>query len=387
MLYWDHAATTPPYKEVVETLAEIMNQHYGNPSALHQAGEDAGKLLKKAREVCAITLGVQASEMVFTSGATEGNNLAIKGAAMQYRSRGQHLITTETEHPSVYECFRQLEGLGWEVTYIPVDEYGVVDLQALAQAVRKDTVLVSVMHVNNETGTIQPLTEIGKVIKEQNARTLFHVDGVQGFGKLPVSLKEWKVDLYTLSAHKFKGPKGAGIMYVKQGVMLFPLLAGGSQENGHRPGTENVAAAAAVAKAMRLAQERQVTFCDRIGKLRNLLLEEIRNTPDFVLNSSELGAPHIVHFSYPGLKPEVLVHTLEELGMLVSTKSACSSRNSEPSRVLKAMGKDKTMAASGIRISMGWEHSEDDVIRLIKALRQSVEKLRPLTTTKRGKII
>ncbi|MGM1046556.1 MAG: cysteine desulfurase family protein [Bacillota bacterium] len=383
MLYWDHAATTPPYKEVVETMAEIMNQHYGNPSALHQAGEDAAKLLKRAREVCAGTLGVQSSEIVFTSGATEGNNIAIKGVAMHYRSRGQHIITTKTEHPSVYECCRQLESLGWEITYVPVDEYGVVDPLQVASVVRKDTVLVSIMHVNNETGAVQPLDEIGKLVKEKNSRTLFHVDGVQGFGKLSVSLKDWKVDLYTLSAHKFKGPKGAGILYVQQGIKLFPLLAGGSQENGQRPGTENVASAVAVAKAMRLAQERQDTFYDKIGKLRNLLLNEIRSIPDFVLNSSEKGAPHIVHFSYPGLKPEVLVHTLEELGMLVSTKSACSSRNSEPSRVLQAMGKDKEIAASGIRISMGWEHTDDDMNRLVIALRQSADKLRPLSA-KRG---
>ncbi len=364
-------------------MAEVMNRHYGNPSALHRAGEDAGKLLKRAREVCAGTLEVEPSEIIFTSGATEGNNIAIKGAAMQYRTRGQHLITTTTEHPSVYECFKQLETLGWEVTYIPVNEDGVVNAQQLAEAVRKDTVLVSVMHVNNETGAVMPLAEIGSLIKTKNARTLFHVDGVQGFGKLPVLLKDWKTDLYTLSAHKFKGPKGAGILYVREGVTLFPLLAGGSQENGHRPGTENVASAVAVAKAMRMGQERQPLFYDKIGKLRNSLMNEIRSIPEFVLNSSEQGAPHIVHFSYPGLKPEVMVHTLEELGMLVSTKSACSSRNSEPSRVLTAMGKNKELASSGIRISLGWEHTEDDVIQLVNAIHQAVEKLRPLTV-KRG---
>lgn len=383
MLYWDHAATTPPHKEVVDTMAEIMNMHYGNPSALHQAGEDAAKLLKRAREVCAAALGVQPVEIVFTSGATEGNNIAIKGAAIQYRSRGQHIITTKTEHPSVYECFKQLERLGWKVTYVSVDEFGQVDPLDVEKAIRKDTVLVSIMHVNNETGAVQPLDELGKRIKEKNNRTLFHVDGVQGFGKLPVSLKDWKVDLYTLSAHKFKGPKGAGVMYVREGIELFPLLSGGSQENGQRPGTVNVASAVAVAKAMRLAQEHQRTFYDKIGRLRNLLMTEIRNIPDFVLNSSEKGAPHIVHFSYPGLKPEVLVHTLEEHGMLVSTKSACSSRNSEPSRVLQAMGKDDDIAASGIRISLGWEHTEDDIGRLIKALHQSVDQLRPLRAKRR----
>lgn len=383
MLYFDHAATTPPYREVVETMAEIMNKHYGNPSALHRGGEDAAKLLKRAREVCAEALFVSPSEIVFTSGATEGNNMAIKGAALQYRSRGRHLITTGTEHPSVYENFKQLEGFGWEVTYVPVDEHGVVDPAVLAREVRKDTVLVSVMHVNNETGAVQPVREIGQYVKEKNSRTLFHIDGVQGFGKLPVDLKSWKADLYTLSAHKFKGPKGAGIMYVKQGVDLFPLLAGGTQESGHRAGTENVAAAAAVAKSIRLASERQQDFYGKISRLRDKLLEQIRRMPEFLLNSSESGAPHIIHFSYPGLKPEVLVHTLEELGFLVSTKSACSSKTSEPSRVLTFMGKEKEIASSGIRISLGWEHTEEDVSRLCDALEQAVLSLRPLTA-KRG---
>ncbi|QCT02205.1 Cysteine desulfurase [Paenibacillus algicola] len=382
MHYFDHAATTPPYPEVIQTLTDIMSLYYGNPSALHRAGEDAAKLLKKAREVCAAALSALPSEIVFTSGATEGNNMAIKGAAMHYQSRGRHLITAVTEHPSVYQAFRQLEELGWEVTWMPVAGDGTVDPAALAEHVRKDTVLVSIMHVNNETGAVQPLEDIGRRIKEKNSRVLFHVDGVQGFGKLPVSLQNWQADLYTLSAHKFKGPKGAGIMYVKQGVQLYPLIAGGSQEGGYRGGTENVAAAAAVAKAMRLSAERQAEFYERARRLRDILVHHIADMPELMLNSSEHGAPHIIHFSYPGLKPEVLVHTLEEGGFLVSTKSACSSKSSEPSRTLIEMGRNADEAASGIRISLGWEHTEAEVRELGAALKSAVAQLAPMTGRK-----
>lgn len=382
LIYWDHAATTPPDDDVVSTMTEIMKRHYGNPSALHQYGEEAAKLLKKAREVCAAALEVDPVEIVLTSGATEGNNMAIKGAALQYRSRGNHLITTRTEHPSVYESFRQLEQLGWEVTYLPVDADGLVDLQALADVIRKDTLLVSIMHVNNETGAVQPLSEIGSLIKQKNHRTLFHVDGVQGFGKLEVSLKEWHADLYTLSAHKFNGPRGIGVLYVRQGVELFPLLSGGQQENGHRAGTENVAAAVGMAKAMRLGRERQPEFFRNASLIRDQLLQEIACISGTVLNSSKQGAPHIVNFSYPGVKPEVIVHALEELGMLVSTKSACSSKLSEPSRVLLEMGREMSIASSGIRISFGRNSRLEDAELLMDALRAVAAKLRPFIDRK-----
>ena len=231
--------------------------------------------------MCAAALDVQPTEIVFTSGATEGNNMAIKGAAMQYSSRGRHIITTRTEHPSVYESCKQLETLGWEVTYLPVDAAGVLDLAALTEALRKDTVLVSIMHVNNETGAIQPLTEVGRIVKERNSRTLLHIDGVQGFGKLPVTLSQWQADLYSLSAHKFNGPRGMGVLYIKQGVQLFPLVSGGSQENGHRAGTENVAGAVAMSKAMRLSRERQPEFYARMTEIRELLVQGIRKIPDW----------------------------------------------------------------------------------------------------------
>lgn len=240
MKYFDHAATTPPYEEVIDTITEVMKQHYGNPSSLHQYGLDSAKLLQMARKVCADAMHIAPEEVIFTSSATESNNLAIKGAAIEYRSRGRHIVTTMIEHPSVYECCRQLEQLGYEITFIPVDERGKVSADRVLQAVRKDTVLVSVMQVNNETGSIQPIEEIGRRLKKEHPKVIFHVDGVQGFGKLPLLTKEAGVDLYSISAHKFRGPKGAGLLLVRKGIRLFPLLAGGGQEAGLRSGTENL---------------------------------------------------------------------------------------------------------------------------------------------------
>lgn len=216
MLYWDYAAATPPYEDVVKTMEQIMKLHYANPSSLHRAGSEAAKLIRRSREVCAAALSVQPKEILFTSGATESNNLAIKGAALQYQSRGRHLITTEIEHPSVYESCLQLQQNGWEITFVAPDSTGMIDPERVAAAVRRDTVLVSVMHVNNEIGTIQPLMEIGRLIKSVNSRTLFHVDGVQGYGKLAVDLKGWEADLYSLSPHKIRGPRGQSFSILKK---------------------------------------------------------------------------------------------------------------------------------------------------------------------------
>lgn len=378
MIYWDHAASTPPYDDVIRTVTEIMNKHYGNPSSIHQMGEDAIKLLNRTRKVCADALHVNPSEIVFTSGATEGNNLGVKGAAMQYMSRGKHLITTEIEHASVYESFLQLQKWGFEVTFLPVDSHGRVDVKSLTAAIRKDTILVSIMHVNNEMGAVQPIEEIGYEIKRCNPRTLFHVDGVQGFGKLPVELKKWCIDLYTLSAHKFRGPRGAGLLYVRDGLQLTPLLSGGSQEFGWRAGTENMPLLVAMAKAMRMAVERQPAFTRDVSMLRNRIFEIIRNIQGLHLHSDEDGAPHIIQFSYPGMKSEVLLHTLESEGMLVSTRSACSSKKAEPSRVLLSMGLSMEEAVSGIRISLGDNHTEEEVNQLEHALRTAIKQLRPM---------
>lgn len=375
MLYWDYAAASPPYEEVVQTVEQIMKLHYANPSSLHRAGVEADRLIVRSREVCAAALGVQPQEILFTSGATESNNLAIKGAALQYQSRGRHIVTTEIEHPSVYESCLQLQSLGWEVTFVAPDSTGRVAPAEVAAAVRRDTVLVSVMHVNNETGAVQPLREIGRQVKTANHRTLFHVDGVQGYGKLEPKIIEWQADLYSLSPHKVRGPRGVGILFAREGISLFPLLTGGSQERGTRAGTENAAAIVASAKAIRMSGERREAFVRQIIPLRDRLLEFVSAIPEFTVNSSRDGAPHIVHFSYPAVNGEVMARKLEELGMTVSTRSACSSRLAEPSRVLLSMGRDAATALGGVRISFGDSHTEADVAALEQALLTAVQAL------------
>lgn len=378
MIYFDHAATTPPYEDVARTVAEVMARHYGNPSSLHRLGEESAKLLDKAREVSAAALGVRPREIVYTGGATESNNMAIKGAALQFAGRGKHLITTATEHPSVLESVKQLAFWGWETTLLPVDGDGCVNAEQVRAAVRADTVLVSVMHVNNETGTVQPVEEIGRMLKSAAPRVLFHVDGVQGFGKLPLSLSDSGIDLYSLSAHKLRGPKGIGLLYVREGLKLAPLLAGGGQEGGYRSGTENIPYIVAFAKALRLAAEGREARANKLYRLRERLTQGLGELPELTVNSPAQGAPHIVHFSYPGMKAEALLHMLEEEGFFVSTRSACSSKRSEPSRVLLAMGKSMDIASSGIRISLGDEHEERDIDALLAALEQSVKRLQAL---------
>ncbi|ANF97715.1 cysteine desulfurase family protein [Paenibacillus bovis] len=378
MKYFDYAATTPPYPEVVRAMSQIMDKHYGNPSSLHRYGEESERLIRRAREVTAGILDVQPAEIIWTSGATESNNLAIKGAALRKGRMQGHLITTMIEHPSVYETFRQLELFGFEVSYINPQPNGTVSPEDILAAIRPDTILVSVMHVNNETGAVQPIEQITRLIKSHHPRVLVHVDGVQGFGKIPMSLKEWGIDLYSLSAHKLRGPKGTGLLYVKLGLELLPLLAGGGQEQGYRSGTENAAGIAGMTKALRLITEQQPQQYKHLCRLRDTLQQAICDIPGLVLTEVIPVAPHIIHFMYPGMKSEVVLHSLEQQGCLVSTQSACSSRKSVPSRVLTAMGMDREHAGSGIRISLGDKHTSEDVEYLIGALRQTVQSLRSL---------
>lgn len=378
MIYFDHAATSPPHEDVTRTIAEVMAEHYGNPSSLHRLGDESGKLLRRAREVCADSLKVKPSEIVFTSGATESNNLALKGVAWQYISRGKHIVTTMIEHPSVFECCKQLQSLGWEVTYLPVNSSGQVTAEQVSAVIREDTILVSVMHVNNEIGTVQPIAEIGAMLKNNYPRVLFHVDGVQGFGKIPLSISECGIDLYSLSAHKWRGPKGIGLLYVRDGLVLSPLMAGGGQEGGLRPGTENVPNIVGMAKAIRLANENVAAKSKEMSRLKDILIHGIQDIPELVLNSEKDGAPHIIHFSYPGMKAEVILHMLEEEGFIVSTQSACSSKHLEPSRVLLAMGKDAATASSGIRISLVSEHTDEHINKLLNSLTKIVNKLKKL---------
>lgn len=377
MLYFDHCASTPPYDEVVQTMMEVMKSEYANPSSLHRAGANADKLIERSRSMLTDRLQASHGQWLFTSGGTESNNLAIKGIARQYAGRGKHLITTQIEHASVYESFAQLEQEGFRVTYLPVSKSGHVRIGQLEEALTDETILVSIMHVNNEIGTIQPLGEIGRLLK-RFPKVMFHVDAVQSLSKLPIPIKEWGIDLLSGSAHKLRGPKGVGFLFVREGISLYPMFTGGSQESGFRPGTQNVPAIVASAKALRMSIETMERRESRMKQLKQLLIGLIGEIPELKLNGAEPAASHIIHFSYPGMKPEVIIHMLEQHGIMASTRSACSSKDDKPSRVLLAIGASHEQAAGGVRISLGDEHEERDITALAASLRQVVGQLKPL---------
>ncbi|WP_194843380.1 cysteine desulfurase family protein [Paenibacillus sp. B01] len=386
VLYFDHGASTPPHPEVIRTLAEVMGRHYANPSSIHGAGLEAGRLLRRSQELAAELTGTSAEEWVFTSGGTESNQLAVVGAARAARSRGRHVIVSQIEHPSVKQAADRLEAEGFETTRLPVDGNGRIRLDSLEAALRPDTTLVSLMHVNNEVGSVQPIEEAGALLR-RFPEVLFHVDGVQSVGKLPIRLKEWGIDLFSASAHKLRGPKGTGFLYVRAGVRLEPLIGGSGLDGSWRGGTPNVPAIVASAKALRLAMEGRTERTERMGRLRKRLIGRLDAIPELRLSGdpdpdSPLQAPHVLHLSYPGMKPEVVVHALEEEGIIVSTKSACSSKDEKPSEVLLAMGYPVSRAAGGIRITFGDEHDEEAADRLADSLEAVVKRLKPLERSK-----
>lgn len=374
MLYFDHSASTPPYEEVIQTMYEVMKKHYANPSSMHKLGVESNQLIARSRALIASKFQTTDGKWLFTSGGTESNNLALIGAAYRYRNRGNHIITTAIEHPSVYETLRSLEKDGFEVTYLPVDEGGHVHVNQLKKSITDQTILVSVMHVNNEVGAIQPIEEIGQLLAEY-PRILFHVDAVQSIGKVDIYPEKFGVDLLTGSVHKLRGPKGIGLLYVRGGISLAPRRIGGSQEEGLVAGTENVPAIVAAAKAIRMTMDAKEKNAAHYAELSKQLRTGISAIPELRLNGSEPLAPHIVHFSYPGIRPEVVIHMLEQHHIMASTKSACSSKEEKPSRILQAMGLDRDLAISGIRISFGEEHTTADVDILLQALKQTITNL------------
>ncbi|MBB3869695.1 cysteine desulfurase [Parageobacillus toebii NBRC 107807] len=379
MIYLDNSATTKPFPEVVDSFVTVATKYFGNPSSLHELGMKAERLLTQAREQIAASLQVKPSEIIFTSGGTEANNFAIKGVAFQYRHRGNHIITTAIEHPSVSEACHQLEQLGFEVTYLPVNENGVVTVEQVKKALRDDTILVSIMHVNNEVGAIQPVEEIGELLSNY-PKTIFHVDRVQGISKVPLDMKKAHIDLCTMSAHKFHGLRGAGILYVRQGIQLSPLLAGGGQEMQLRSGTENVPAIVAMAKALRMSLEKYDKQIDYLLEVKQAWLNELKEIPFIQINTPlEHSAPHIINFSLDGIKPEVFVHELEKNDIFVSTTSACSSKKKAPSKTLLAMGMGDKRAESGIRISLSFENTLEEIPIAIAVMKKAIEKLREVT--------
>lgn len=378
-IYLDNAATTKPHPAVVEAVTRALVTDYGNPSSLHGKGVAAERLLTSARDAVARTLGVDLEAIVFTSGGTEANNLAIHGTLAH--TRGRHVVTTTVEHSSVGTPLQTLAERGWSVTALPVDRSGRVSLSELQKALRSDTALVSVMAVNNELGTIQPIDDVGRVVRQHNAnggRAVFHVDAVQAWGKIPLHPVAWGVDLMSLSAHKIHGPKGVGVLYVRRGVQLTPRQVGGEQEGGVRPGTENapgIAGLGAAAQLLSAGAEANL----KVRELSDRLRSGIESLSDARINTDRnASVPHILSATFRGVRGEMLLHRLSQDGVLVSTGSACHSQSVTPSHVLLAIGLSDTDAKSTIRFSLSRFTTASEIDTTVRVLGTAVSELRAL---------
>jgi Cysteine sulfinate desulfinase/cysteine desulfurase and related enzymes len=379
-IYLDYAATTPLDPRVLEAMMPYMTEHFGNPNSIHSFGREARRAIDEAREKIAQLLNCQPSEIVFTSGGTESDNLALRGIAEAYRHKGNHIVTTAIEHHAVLRTCKALEDMGFFVTYLPVDEHGLVSPEQVAEAVNERTILVSVMHANNEIGTIEPIAEIVRAVKEKRPDTIVHTDAVQTVGHIPVDIQELGVDLLSFSAHKFYGPKGIGGLFVRKGVRLVPQITGGGQERNRRSGTENVAAIVGMAKALELAVEEMPTELPRLQALRDELITGVLSRiPETRLNGHPtLRLPHNANFSFRGIEGEALLLQLDLNGIAASSGSACSSGSLEPSHVLLALGLDYELAIGSLRITLGRFTTREHILRLLDLLPKVVEKLRAL---------
>lgn len=379
-IYLDNAATTRPHPAVIAAMTRALGEEFGNPSSLHRLGLAAERLVSAAREAVARTLAVAPEEIIFTSGGTEANSLAIRGVAS--RAPGRHIITTAVEHSSVLTPIRALAAQGYEVTELPVDAWGRVSAAQVDAALRPQTILVSVMAVNNELGTTQPVEEMARVIRARasSGRPLaFHVDAVQAWGKVPLRPAAWGIDLLTISAHKVHGPKGAGALYVRRGVQLTPLLGGGDQERGLRPGTENVPGIAGLGAAAQVWSADLAEVAPRMAALRDELREALRGMADVRINSPLDGAaPHILNASFPGVRGEMLLHRLEQDGIFTSTGSACHARDPQPSHVLLAIGLPAEVAMSSLRFSLSRFTTVEEIRATSASVAAAVAELRTL---------
>ena len=376
-IYFDNSATTRPYDEVIEAVVNAMKTDYGNPSSMHLKGLDAEHIVKDAAESVCRILKCLPEEVVFTSGGTESNNMAIIGSALAKKRSGRHIVVSSVEHASVSAVMQFLIREGYEVTYIPSDEKGIVSPEAFKDAVRDDTILVSCMHVNNEIGSVMPVTEIAKAVKSKNPNVYFHVDAIQSFGKIEVIPKNIGCDLLSVSGHKIHGPKGSGFLYIKKGTLIRPIIYGGGQQKNMRSGTENVPAISGLGKAVMLTFADFDKKIEHIRALRDKLINGLTEIEDVYSNTDmENGAPHIASISFVGVRAEVMLHALEDKGIYVSSGSACSSNKSKESAVLSAIGLDKKRLESTLRFSFGEENTNDEVDYAIDTIKQLLPMLR-----------
>lgn len=395
-IYLDNSATTRCFDEVIEYMSDVMRNAYGNPSSMHNAGVEAEKHLRYAKEVFAKNLKVSENEILFTSGGTESDNMALIGTAMANKRSGMHLITTKIEHPAILETMKYLEKQGFSVTYLDVNHDGIVEEETLKNALTKDTILVSIMHVNNEIGSLMPIEAYGKIIKAYNPNIVFHVDAVQSYGKVRILPKKMNVDLLSISGHKIHGPKGVGILYINEKIKIHPIIFGGGQQKGMRSGTENVPGIAGIAKAAELIYTDFDEKISRLYELKQYFIGELIKIEDVTINGvpniqcsitdgddlSELvrkTAPHVVSASFAGVRAEVLLHALESKGIYVSSGSACATNKPATSATLLAIKIDPKLLDSTLRFSFSVHTTKEELDHTVAALKEQLPMLRRFT--------
>lgn len=379
MIYLDHSATTPMDPEVFKAMKPYFIDSFGNASTLYKLGREGRKAMEAAREQVASLIGADTKEIIFTSGGTESDNIAIKGTAYKFRNKGNHIITSTIEHPAVNETCKYLEKNGFKVTYLPVYNDGIVKVSDIKEAITDKTILITIMHANNEIGTIQPIAEIGALAREKGI--YFHTDAVQTVGKIPVNVKDMNIDMLSLSSHKIYGPKGIGALYIRNGVRVEPIIHGGGHERGIRPGTENIPGIVGLGKACSIAEKNLTKDIEKLTILRDKLINTVlEQVDDSYLNGHRTKRlPNNANFRFTAIEGESLILTLDSMGIASSTGSACSSTKLQPSHVLLAIGLKEVEAHGSLRISLGRENTEEDVDYLINAIKEVINKLRKMS--------
>ncbi|MDI3547664.1 MAG: cysteine desulfurase [Halanaerobiales bacterium] len=386
-IYLDHAATTPVAPEVFKAMEPYLTQFYGNPSSIYSIAQKAAMAVSEAREKVAALIGADDErEIIFTSGGTEADNLAIKGAAMALQNKGKHIITSKIEHHAVLHTCEYLEKyLGFDITYLDVDDEGFVSPESVAEAIREDTILVTIMMANNEIGTIEPIKEIGEIVEKHDI--YFHTDAVQAVGQIPVDVNELKVDLLSLSAHKFNGPKGVGALYIRKGTRIVPQISGGAQERKRRAGTENVPGIVGLGKAAEIAGEKLESKAEEVSRLRDKLIQGIEEKINEVVLNGPRGKdrlPNNVNFCFRYVEGESILLNLDMLGIAASSGSACTSGSLDPSHVLLAIGRPHETAHGSLRLTLGLDNTEEDIDYLLEVLPGIIQKLRDMSPLYEG---
>ncbi len=381
MIYLDNCATTKPRESVINIIMESLREDYGNPSSLHRLGLNSEKKIKNAREIISNYLDINKNELFFTSGGTESNNIAIQGIIEKYGARGKHIITTKIEHPSVHNIMKYYESKGYDITYLDNDSFGNIDLDQLKESIRGDTILVSLIHVNNEIGVIQNIEEVRKILNGVQSNALFHIDGVQSFGKISFSLKSLGVDTFSFSAHKVHGPKGVGGLYINSRLNLPPVVLGGNQESGIRSGTENLSGIIGFGEAVRILSQQFKNEFQQVSLIKEYLANSIMNEIDDIKINSSLdskSSPYILSVSFRNIRGEVLLHYLEQEEIYVSTTSACSSKGTKKSPILESIGLNDIEIQGTIRFCFSYETSKSDIDYLMGILKASVKDIRKI---------